>query len=114
MASETNGTMAHGMSNGTVTPGPSPAAGEVLDVKSEAFRAVNERRGDLIFKKYQDDGSDGLTAEEQAEYERLDRIVGAAIERAFPAPTHIDAELAAIKASLRANACEAQASVLAE
>ncbi len=99
MESETNGTMTHGSSNATVIP--APADGEVLDVKSEAFRAANKRRGDLIFKMHPDDGPGGLTAAEQAEYERLDRIVGAAIDRAFPRPTLVDDVLAAVKAHLR-------------
>ncbi len=99
MESETNGTAASGMSNGTVMP--ASAGGDVLDVKSEVFRAMNKRRGDLIFKMHPDDGPGGLTAAEQAEYERLDQIVGAAIDRAYPRPTLIDDVLAAAEAHIR-------------
>lgn len=98
MESEANGT-GHGHQNGANTHGVQPAE-EVLDVNSEAFRTINARRNDLIDKKYQDDGSDGLTDDEQVEFERLQGVVGAALEHAYPRPTLVDDVLAAVQAHL--------------
>ena len=57
---------------------------------------MNRRRGELIWK----DIRGTLAPEEQVEYERLQRLSLAAIERAFPAPTRVDDQLARIEARL--------------
>jgi hypothetical protein len=57
---------------------------------------MNRRRGELIHKK----NRAGLTPDEWVEYERLQRLSLAAIQRAFPAPTVGDEQLARIEARL--------------
>ena len=63
---------------------------------TEAWGVMNRRRGELIRKKIRE----GLPPDEQREYDRLQRLSLAALERAFPAPTSIDEKLARIEARL--------------
>ncbi len=49
---------------------------------TEKWGLMNRRRSELIHKK----NRQGLTAEEQAEFERLQRLCFAAIEEKFPPP----------------------------
>ena len=58
---------------------------------------MNRRRGELIHKDIRGE----LAPEEQIEYERLQRLSQIAIERAFPAPTRVDEQLARVEARLR-------------
>lgn len=74
-----------------VRDGPFPA------VNSEAWGKMNCRRAELIAKK----NRQSLTSEEQAEFERLQRLSQAELERAFPAPRD-DERLKAVEARLDA------------
>lgn len=63
-----------------------PATVEVNDsfpaIGTEAWGLMNRRRSELIRKK----NRQGLTAEEQTEFERLQRLCFAAIDERFPPP----------------------------
>ena len=63
---------------------------------TEAWAAMNRRRGELIRKK----NRGGLVPDEWSEYERLQRLSQVALEHAFPAPTLGDEEFARIEARL--------------
>ena len=82
---------------------PVPAAPVTADdfpePGTEAWAVMNRKRAELIRKK----NRAGLAPDEQAEYERLQRLSQAALERAFPAPTVGDEELARIKARLESS-----------
>jgi hypothetical protein len=51
-------------------------------IGTEEWGLMNRRRSELIRKKYRQ----GLTAEEQAEFERLQRLCFSAIREKFPSP----------------------------
>jgi hypothetical protein len=69
---------------------------ESLTVNSLEWDKSNEVRGALIYKKYHG----GLTAEETAELDRLQRLNHEVIERAFPRPRLSSEELAVVKQAL--------------
>jgi hypothetical protein len=52
-------------------------------VRTEEWGAMNRRRAELIRKK----NREGLTPEENTEYQRLQQLSRAELERAFPAPS---------------------------
>jgi hypothetical protein len=74
----------------------SPAIG------SEAWGQMNQRRAELIRKK----NRQGLTPEEQGEYERLQSRSRAALQAAFPSPSADDERLDKLEARLRAGTKE--------
>ena len=78
------------LANGTRSAADSPEA------KQEDWTDRNHRRAELIRKK----NRSGLSPEELAEYEKLQSLSQAALERAFPAPTVGDEDLARIEARL--------------
>jgi V8-like Glu-specific endopeptidase len=67
---------------------PSPECG------TEAWAVMNRRRAELIRKK----NRGGLSPEELPEYERLQRLSQATLEKAFPAPTAGEEDLERIEA----------------
>jgi GNAT superfamily N-acetyltransferase len=71
---------------------------EFPDPGTDAWAGMNRKRAELIRKK----NRGGLTPDELREYERLQRLSQAALERVFPAPTKGDEELARIEARLSA------------
>lgn len=73
-----------------------PADTEVLDVESEKWAQVIRRRGELIHTK----NRQGLSEEERIEYERLERVVDATMERKFEPMTGWDEKLAAVESLL--------------
>jgi GNAT superfamily N-acetyltransferase len=91
--------MSSGITSHTGPQTPAVAANEEDSLPTpgtEAWAAMNRRRADLIRKK----NRGGLSPEEQLEYLKLQHLSQAALERAFPAPTGVDDELARIEASL--------------
>ena len=80
---------------------PTPANGtrpkaDFLAAETDEWASLNRRRAELIRKKHHK----GLSSDELAEYERLQHLSQAALERAFPAPTVGDEALARIEARL--------------
>ena len=75
-------------------------AGDFPAVNTEEWGRMNRRRGELIRKK----SREGLTPEEQKEYERRQQLSRAALEEAFPAPDGEEDRLEQLEARLRATA----------
>ena len=79
-------------------------AGQVVEVSVSAapefdspeWAEMNRRRGELIHKK----NRQGLSGDEQDEYDRLQRVFRLAQARAFPPPAGIDDEVARLEAKL--------------
>jgi hypothetical protein len=65
-------------------------------IGTEEWGLMNRRRSELIRKKYRQ----GLTAEEQAEFERLQRLCFAAIDERFPRPVVDEDGLKRLRESL--------------
>lgn len=78
---------AAGHANGVHLP-PAPAE-ESVEVGTPEYLRLNRRRGELIHQKYM---GGGLTADDEADLDRLDRIVGAAVDRRFPRPQFLTDE----------------------
>lgn len=72
-----------------------------IEVGTPEWDAHTQRRAILIDKKYSP--SQGLTDVEEAEYERLQELSRAALDRAFPRPRLSGDELAAVKQALGMN-----------
>jgi GNAT superfamily N-acetyltransferase len=103
--------LALGMGNGDTgtktNPAPTPSQPSAViaaddrqpecpQIGTVAWDKLNARRAELIRKK----NRWGLDSGEMREYEELQRISQAALERAFPAPSNGDEELARIVATL--------------
>ena len=77
-----------------------PATVEVDDtfpsIGTEEWGAMNRRRSELIHKK----NRQGLTADERAEFERLQRLCFAAIDERFPPPIVDEEGLKRLRESL--------------
>lgn len=71
---------------------------EEIVVGSAEWHALNNRRAALIEKKYAP--GQGLTADEKVEYERLQEVCRAAMDRAFPRPRMDPEDLAIVKKDL--------------
>jgi hypothetical protein len=71
---------------------------EVTTIGTPEWDALTRRRAALINKMYIP--GEGLTAEEQVEYEKLQELCRAAIDRAFPRPRLEPDELAIVKQTL--------------
>ena len=86
-------------SNGVSQPAVAAESAEAdfPEPGTKAWGVMNRRRGELIHKDIRGE----LAPEEQIEYERLQRLSQIAIERAFPAPTRVDEQLARVEARLR-------------
>ena len=88
----------------TATPSsPVPAAAVAppktpLIVGTEKWDRLNHRRGELIFKQIRQ----GLTPQEEEEFQQLQRMCLAALEKAFPAPPLDEARLKRLEEKLRA------------
>jgi hypothetical protein len=83
----------------TTPPSPAHQAPEMeISVGTSQWDALTERRAALIDKLYTP--GQGLTAEEQTEYERLQEISRAVIEQTFPRPRMEADELAIVKQAL--------------
>jgi GNAT superfamily N-acetyltransferase len=90
----------HPASNGlTAVVQPAVAGGraEFPAVGTERWGIMNRKRAELIRKK----NRQGLTPEEQREYERLQRLSQAALEQAFPPPPAEEERLKQLEARLR-------------
>lgn len=72
-----------------------------ITVGTPQWDELTERRAVLIDKKYSP--GQELTKEEQAEFERLQRLGRAALDRAFPRPRLAPEELAYVKKVLGIN-----------
>jgi hypothetical protein len=86
--------------NGTAPPDPVAATADeqpIPEVHSEEWERLNDRRGDLIFKK----NREGLTDAEQVEFERLQKIVFAAIDKKYPRTPPPWEKLRALEARLK-------------
>ena len=81
-----------------VPTGDTRAEADFPEPGTEAWAGMNRRRAELIRKK----NRGGIAPDEQAEYERLQRLTQVALERTFPAPTVGDEALARIEARLAA------------
>jgi hypothetical protein len=82
-----------------ISPVSAPQAqDEAITVGTPQWDALTQRRAALINKMYSP--GEGLTAEEQAEYEKLQELSRAAIDRAFPRPRLEPDELAIVKRAL--------------
>src|SRR5262245_13766571 len=79
-------------------PTPARTDEEIPEMGSEAWRALNRRRLDLINKLV----GEGLSPEERREYDDLERRAEAVILKAFPAPTKLAEDLDRIEARLTA------------
>jgi GNAT superfamily N-acetyltransferase len=73
-----------------------PTDAKTLDLDSKEWGQLIRRRGALIYKK----NRQGLNDEERIEYERLERIVDATMERRFPPKTGWDEKIAAVESDL--------------
>jgi hypothetical protein len=78
-------------------PGTDPPR-DLPEVGSEAFHALNRRRVELIDK----DIAGHLTGAEREELERLEKLCGAVVDRAFPLPPADLDTLIQLRDSLRA------------
>jgi hypothetical protein len=91
--------MQPGRPEGSADP-DAPAAVEVGDsspaIGTEEWGVMNRRRSELIRKK----NRQGLTAEERAEFERLQRLCFAAIDERFPPPVVDEDGLKRLRQSL--------------
>ena len=72
------------------------SAADSIEAESGASADTNRRRAELIRKK----NREGLAPDEVAEYEKLQSLSQAALERAFPASTVGDEALARLEARL--------------
>jgi GNAT superfamily N-acetyltransferase len=73
-----------------------PTDPETIDIDSKEWEQLIRRRGALISKK----NREGLNDEERIEYEQLEKIVDATMERRFPSRTGWDEKIAAIESHL--------------
>jgi hypothetical protein len=93
-----NGTRA-GRPEGTVDPDV-PATVEVDEtfpaIGTEEWGLMNRRRSEFIHEK----NRQGLTADERAEFERLERLCFAAIDERFPPPVVDEEGLKRLRESL--------------
>ena len=79
-------------------PPAAVASEDSLIVGTEKWDRLNHRRGELIFKQVRQ----GLTPQEEEEYQRLQRMCLAALEKAFPAPPLDEARLERLEEKLGA------------
>jgi hypothetical protein len=82
--------------------GPAPPAGAVASeefpaVGTQAWGRMNQRRAELIRKK----NREGLTEAERQEYDRLQALSHAALEKAYPRPALDTEGLARPRENLR-------------
>jgi len=104
MESEANGTPSSSTSNVAVIPRDPAPHDEELDVRSARYSVLNRRRAELIRKRY----GAGLSPDEAEEYERLQKVCGDAVAKAFPAPTHLDETLRQLEALAAKQAATAE------
>lgn len=88
----------NGQGQGPVAPPPRYTDDTFPEVNTPGWVLMNRRRFELIQKKHRE----GLLADEREEYDDLQRRTTAALEKAFPAPTKFDEELARILEELAA------------
>lgn len=86
-----NGT--NGLAQKVATEG---SDGGFPQVGTDAWGQMNKRRAELIRKK----NRGILTPSELSEYEELQQLSQAALERAFPAPSQMEEKLERLKAKL--------------
>jgi hypothetical protein len=90
-------TTPQGQANGPQSEKPAPGKEKPIEVGTDEWHSLDDRRAELIIK---DEMKGGLTADERSELERLEELCDAALDAAFPRSDVLGEDLAELRRAL--------------